>query len=252
MRTFVLTFCISVNLLAARRIGVDGLILRVETPDIVVAHRPIEGYMPAMVMRFRVANAAALRAGMRVSFEIENGSTLAGNLKITGEDLGGVPKPEPLVPIGGLVPDVVLTDHAGGRVSFDRLTAIQFVYTRCPLENVCPRQISQFVALAKRFEKRASFVSVTLDPEYDTVGRIAGFARQWRPGPWRMATGEPEQIRRLATALGVIYWPEEGVLAHSSATAIIDRKGRLLALAEGSSHRLDQLAKLMEAHMEAQ
>ena len=252
MRTFVLTFCTSISLFAAG-IQVDGLIVRIENMRILVAHRPITGYMPAMVMPFEVPSAKGLRPGMRVHFEIERGDSKARKLRVIGEDLEDVPKPPlPLSP-GDLLPAVKLTDHRTQRFSIigDRPLIINFIYTRCPLPNVCPSQSAMFSVLAKKFEGRARFASVTLDPEFDTPERLAEYAQRWSARNWSMLTGSPAEIRKLAEALGVVYWPEEGVLAHSSATVIINREGRLVALVEGASHRLDQIVSLIGVELEA-
>ena len=248
MRAFVLTFCTSISLAAG--ITVDGLILRVEPGRILVAHRPIPGYMPAMVMPFEVQSMAALRPGLRVQFEIERGSSAARRIKIVGEELDGIPKPPPQLAIGDAVPRVELVDHNNQPLSLAGTPAvINFIYTRCPLPNVCPRQSAAFAALSGKFPG-ARFISVSLDPEFDTPERLAEYARRWRAGNWQLATGRPDQVRRLAESLGVTYWPEEGVLAHSSATAIINRDGRLAALVEGAEHRVDQLASLIGAQLE--
>jgi hypothetical protein len=45
----------------------------------------------------------------------------------------------------------------------------------------------------------------------------------------------------------VVYWPEENAITHTSATAIIDRGGKLAALVEGSSFTSQQLIDLVEA-----
>ena len=55
--------------------------------------------------------------------------------------------------------------------------------------------------------------------------------------------GSPEAVKRAATAWGLVYWPEEGAIAHTSRTAIIGRDGKLLAMVEGSSYRTDQLVE---------
>ena len=39
-------------------------------------------------------------------------------------------------------------------------------------------------------------------------------------------------MKAVATAWGLVYWPEEGAIAHTSRTAIIGREGKLLAMVE--------------------
>ena len=58
-------------------------------------------------------------------------------------------------------------------------------------------------------------------------------------------TGPPEAVRKAATDWGLVYWPEDGAITHTSRTALIGRDGRLLAIVEGSSYRTDQLIELI-------
>ena len=58
-------------------------------------------------------------------------------------------------------------------------------------------------------------------------------------------------MKQAATAWGLIYWPEEGAIVHTSRTAIIGRDGKLLAMVEGSSYRTDQLVNLVRHYLQA-
>jgi protein SCO1 len=127
-----------------------------------------------------------------------------------------------------------------------RAVAIDFIYTRCPMPDVCPRLSANFARLQKRFGDKVMLLSITLDPEYDTAEVLADYARRWRAeAGWRFLTGSPKAIQDVAGRFGVIYWPEDGVLTHTSATAVIDRAGRLAALVEGSSYTSQQLLDLV-------
>jgi protein SCO1/2 len=85
-----------------------------------------------------------------------------------------------------------------------------------------------------------------LDPEYDTPEVLSDYAHRWRASPnWLFLTGPPQSIRGVAERYGVIYWPEEGVLTHTSATAVINKDGHLAALLEGSSYTSQQLLDLV-------
>src|ERR1700722_4675779 len=64
--------------LAAKSYPVDGIVVAVDSSarTMLVAHRPIVGYMPAMMMPFRVADGVELRnlyPGARVEFQLEVG-----------------------------------------------------------------------------------------------------------------------------------------------------------------------------------
>ena len=67
---------------------------------------------------------------------------------------------------------------------------------------------------------------------------------------WHFLTGDSADIQRLASQLGLVYWPEDGLLTHTSQTGIISRDGRLAALIEGSSYEEDQLGDLIARQLE--
>jgi protein SCO1/2 len=88
------------------------------------------------------------------------------------EGLRSSPAVPALVPIEGLLPDVPLRDQDGAVVSpadwRGRVAAINFIYTRCPLPDYCPRLVTNFGALRRRFADRLGrdlmLITVTFDP----------------------------------------------------------------------------------------
>ncbi|MEJ7604701.1 MAG: hypothetical protein WKF37_00130 [Bryobacteraceae bacterium] len=50
-------------------------------------------------------------------------------------------------------------------------------------------------------------------------------------------TGSQDQVNQAASLFGVLYWPEDGAITHTSRTVLIGRDGRLLAIVEGSAFR---------------
>ncbi len=276
MRAVLLVLSMALLLPAcARRFRVDGMVLQVEPHRgaLLVSHRAIPGVMPAMVMLVRVEKASELlgvRAGSRVHFElrIERGAAVARNLRNAqivldgaGSDLT-LPEPPQKVQPGGSVPDFVLTDQLGEMVRFSsmrgRIVIVNFLYTRCPLPEVCPRLAASFARVQRRFSDRMGselvLLSITLDPRHDQPAVLAEYARKWRASPaaWKFLTGSEVDVEAVASALGVIYWPEEGLITHTSSTALVGRDGRLLATVDGSSFEADQLGDLVAQYLEAE
>jgi len=151
------------------------------------------------------------------------------------------------------LPEFRLTDQAGREGARDdlrgRVVAINFIYTRCPLPDVCPRLSANFAVLAKKFAGRVLFLSVTVDPDYDTPAVLSEYARRWSadPATWHFLTGG---VGPLAAALGEVYWFDEGSIGHNSMTSIIGRDGKLAAVVEGAGYRVDQLGNLLEQQLE--
>jgi len=94
-------------------------------------------------------------------------------------------------------------------------------------------------------------LTITLDPRFDTPAVLAEYAERWRADPrqWFFLTGPEDDIRKVAGHFGVIFWPEEGAITHTSSTAIIGRDGRLAALVEGSSFTSQQLIDLVQTEL---
>ncbi len=243
----------------AKHYKVEGLVLKTDPArrTMLVSHRPIEGYMPAMSMEFHAGakeDLNKLAPGTRVQFTLRVGNkeTVATHVKARQTKLDvEAPEPSNKLAIGGRVPDFTLTDQRGRAVRLSdfagRVVAVDFIYTRCPLPDVCPRLSANFAYLSKRVPD-AQLLSVTIDPQFDTPPVLAEYARRYGSDGerWRFLTGSMDQIKDVAGLFGLIYWPEEGSITHTVSTGIIGRDGRLAALIEGSTFRPEQLRDLVQ------
>lgn len=248
--------------LAAREYKVDGIVMSVDLAQssIAVAHRPIPGLMPAMTMSFGVdrASLGSVSPGDRVQFTINpDERPLAGHsLQRIPPDTGGIPRPPRRVAQGSPFPDFNLIDQTGRDVRLSefrgKVVAMQFIYTRCPLADVCPRLAANFATLQRQFAGRdLVLLSITVDPEHDTAPILAAYAREWgaRPG-WRFLTGALPAVAEVASNAGLVFWPDEGAIGHTSSTVIVTRAGKAGANLEGSSYRVDQLVSLVRHFLE--
>ena len=261
-----LAFVLLANLSACvHRYRAQGVVLAVDRANhtVTISHRAIPGYMPAMAMPFPVKTPQELNdlvPGARVKFRLEVGKhgTLARHIAVQpAVGLEDVPLPKPVdkVAIGNAVPDFTLTDQRGASVRLSdfrgRLVAIDFIYTRCPLPDVCPRLSANFARLQKHFSGKIVLLSVTLDPQYDTPQVLAEYGRRWQANPdtWRLLTGSDRDIQTIAGHFGLVYWPEEGLITHQSATALVTPEGKLCAMLEGSSFTSQQLLDLVQVQL---
>ncbi len=250
----------------ARHFHAQGIVLAIDQPNqtITISHRAIPGYMEAMTMPFHVEAARDLKnlaPGSRIDFELKmtRGAVLARHIHIEQAALDGIAVPkaqDKIVAIGEQTPDFTLIDQNGRAVTLSglegQLVAVDFIYTRCPLPDVCPRLSANFARLQKRFAGKMVLLSITLDPRHDTPEALAEYAQRWRADAhtWRFLTGSEDAIRKVAGHFGVVYWSEEGAITHTSSTAIIDRAGRLSALVEGSSFTSQQLIDLVRTELD--
>jgi protein SCO1 len=249
-------------ILAAKHFSVDGIVVAVDPAarTMVVAHRPIAKHMPAMTMPFRVEQARELDGlypGARVRFElvVKRDRSVARRVVKTGD--GEIAPPKERLRVGHAVGDFELRDQTGRPVRLSdfhgKVVAVNFIYTRCPLPDVCPRLSASFAALQRRFREKLGtdlmLLSITVDPEYDTPPVLAGYAKRWGADEngWRFLTGN---VGRIAAQLGEVYWTDEGSIGHNSVTSIVGRDGRLAAAVDGSTWRVDQLAGLIAHELE--
>ena len=243
----------------------EGVVLRVDGSGqtLLVSHRAIPGYMEGMAMSFRVANPKdldGLTPGARIDFRlnVSRKQSYISRVRRRRIPLDDVPLPKEShqVRVGEPVPDFALVDQSGQTVRLSSfrggLVVIDFIYTRCPMPDVCPRLSANFALLQRRFGQRVTLLSATIDPQYDTPEVLADYARRWGAGPsWHFLTGSPSEIQEAAGSFGLIYWPEDGVITHTSATALIGPDGRLRALLEGSAFTAQQLVDLVRAALGA-
>jgi protein SCO1/2 len=265
---------------AADRYEMSGLVLQVDPShrSFVVSHDSVPGVMSAMAMPFDVHEPSVLDGvvpGMTVEFTLvvepagayvehvrvrrydpaEQDPLAAERLALLKDVLAQAP-PAPLVAIGETVPDFTLTDQANRPVTLSALrgkvVAVNFIYTNCALPQFCFRLASHFGVLQRHFGPRMGqdliLLTVTFDPVRDQPERLAEYSKQWNADAsnWHFLTGAVPDVRRVCSLFGVQAFRDDGLMNHSSRTAVIDRQGRLVANIEGNQYTTGQLADLVE------
>ena len=74
------------------------------------------------------------------------------------------------------------------------------------------------------------FLLVSLDPQRDTPGRLAEWAKQSAldDARWTLLSGDDGAVRELAATLGVRYQVQpDGEVAHTNAITVLDASGRV-------------------------
>lgn len=245
----------------------EGLVIKVDAPrhSITISHRDIPGFMPAMEMSFNVDPKEKLQdvqPGARVMFDVvvDKKQIRVRNIRVVqapplpGNSFAPKPSTQPLQ-TGDTVPDFALVAQDGSALRLGslrgRVVLIDFIYTRCPMPEACPRLSANFAYLQKRLGSRIDLISITLDPKWDKPPVLEAYARRWAADTrtWRFATGQPDEIRRIAEEFGVRYWAEEDALAHSSSVGIITEDGKLAARVDGTGYPVRQLMDLVTSQL---
>ncbi len=104
------------------------------------------------------------------------------------------------------IPDVDVLTHEGKKVRFysdlvkGRVVAVNFVFTNC--STICPASGALFAALQTQ-QRGVHFISVSIDPEYDTPKRLDAWSRRFRKDAgWTLVTGKQDAIDRIVKAFG--------------------------------------------------
>ena len=109
----------------------------------------------------------------------------------------------------GPVQDFTLTTQDNTPYNFDaaseEITVIAFIFTRCP--DVCPA-ITQLLKgvegeLSERESEDVTFISITVDPEYDTPERLAEFTAL-HGVEWPHLTGTVEEMEPIWENFGLV------------------------------------------------
>lgn len=248
-----------------------------ERRSFVVKHEEIPGFMPAMTMEFVVSPAeiAAFKAGQFIT----------ARLVPTGE---GAYRLESIFPyertqaelvavsaamlrqetsmrgrsayreIGEKTPDFALYNQEGRAIPFTQFrgkrVVLNFIYTRCPIATMCPTSTLNMMALQRLARERGignlEFVSISLDPGYDTPAVLKEYAavRGIDTANFSLLTGPESAVRDLLVNFGVIAEWEESIIKHTLSTLLIDERGKIVHRVDGSQWRpADLLNKIPPA-----
>ena len=256
----------------SRQYEVHGQILRidVERQEVLVDHDDIEGFMPAMVMPYKVQDIGLLdgkEAGdlITATLVVEEVNAYLSTLTTTGHAPIRTAAARPVITSadllndGDVVPDVPLINQQGTLMSIESLrghrVALMFIYTRCPLADFCPLMDRRFAELQQNIAQSSELadvrlVSVTLDPEFDTSDVLHAHATALDADPdlWHFVTGDRDEVLGFAKRFGVVT--ESGAsdgLLHNLRTAVIDPEGRLVTAYSGNMWTLAELVADLKA-----
>ena len=247
-----------------KRYPLTGEIVRAdaERKVLLVTHDEIKGYMPAMTMEFLVSpgDLANAKPGQRIRAELVERKgdyhlekiwpddtvtvrALEASAKALAQDTAmrgkGVYRE-----VGETAPDFTLLDQEGRTVTATRFRGkkvmMNFIFTRCPIATMCPASTQKMSALQQAAKAAGvadvEFVSVSLDPEFDTPGVLKEYAelRGLDLSNWSFLTGPDAAVRHLLAQMGIIREFEGATIKHNLATVLIDPSGRIIHRVDGS------------------
>ena len=260
-----------------KRHPITGTVVSVlrERGTLLVDHEEIPGYMPRMTMEFSVSagdlalakDGAALRAtlveGKPGEFRLEGvwwespESALAVKKAAASlREETGIRGRGAYREVGENLPDFALYNQNGEVAQAARWRGKQvmlnFIFTRCPIATMCPAATMRMME-TQRLAKEAAianieFVSITLDPEYDTPGVLREYAetRGIDTANFSFLTGPEGAIKDLLKQFGILTEMEGPILKHTLATLLINEQGRIVWRADGSSWEPKEFVEKMK------
>ncbi len=237
-----------------------GQILAVDPAkrELTINHEDIPGFMPGMVMTYRVTDPKELEGRKRgdivtATLVVDDLRTEVRNIKLIGqkpvEPAAARAATTPIIETGEVVPDSSLVDTRGEakRLSDYRgkIVVLTFLYTRCPLPEFCPRternllQLQKTVLGDEALRDRVHLIAVSLDPQYDTpeVLRKHAAAIGARPDTWTFLTGDVDTVENFGARFGLTIMrnpSEPAKITHNLRTAVIGADGKLLQIFDGA------------------
>lgn len=123
--------------------------------------------------------------------------------EINGNEYNGTPL------ASGDAGDFSLIDRDNSNFALSSLkgdiTVVNFIFTSCP--DVCPMDTSKLRTASNELGDEVKFVSITMDPEFDNVERLAEYS-ETHGADWPHLTGSPELLEDVWSDFGIIVIKE--------------------------------------------
>ncbi len=149
------------------------------------------------------------------------------------------------LPVYGTMPGFALVERSGRTFQDKDLKGkvwiADFIFTRC--QGQCPIMSQEMSRLVLHL-KGITFVSFSVDPEFDTADVLSRYADSYRadPATWFFLTGNTKTLNQIAASF---HMNEIGEPAfHSLNFVLIDRRGRIRGYYDSSAEEnLSQLER---------
>jgi protein SCO1 len=162
----------------------------------------------------------------------------------------------------GRVPQFALRDQRDRPVTDrdlrDTVWVANFVFTRCP--SVCPMLTAKFQALQARLRELEGvrFVSISVDPEYDTPEVLAAYAARYQADDrrWWFLTGPLAEIERTVVQGFKVHRgdprpseldPTLVDIMHGEHFVLVDREGVISGYYPAEQERLAEVEAALRA-----
>ena len=239
---------------------VRGTILEVRkgSNEFLIHHDEIPGFMMAMTMPFKLADSLDINRfgvgdSLKFRLEMEENKAYAANFQLLGK--GTLTETDdmwddeyPPLEIGQIFTNVTFLDLDSNDVSLSdsdgKFRLISYIFTRCPMPNMCPAVVTknQYLAQVFKADPNMEFVLVSFDYTFDTptvLKNYYGGILESNPNLSVLSsTGHLNDIFSLAGQSYVSFWGvDENDIGHTLRSVLIDPERRLMKVFEGTDWR---------------
>ncbi len=263
----------------ARHFHVRGVVQELPADDptrVIIDHEEMPGYMHAMIMPFRVKDAAELEGltpGAVVTFDyhVVGMESWIDGVRDTGErgeiktddDEAAAEPAAPLLREGDLLPDYEFVDENGNDVKLSDFrggpVALTFVFTRCPVPEYCPAMMRNFKTVLDDLNadpgtpEKFQLLTISFDTWNDTpeIMKSWGAAFGHGPGqPWSLLTSDSCcTINQIGANVGLKFGEVKGSYQHNLRTVVLDGEGRIRRIFTDESWKVEELVGELKAAM---
>ncbi|HEX8845530.1 MAG TPA: SCO family protein [Pyrinomonadaceae bacterium] len=257
----LLTACQSKPEKQGKRYELKGTVVSVDRPgqSIMISHEPVKDLMEGMTMPFKLKDSWPLDVAkpgdqIQATLVVADDSFWLEEVVVVNKGAQpGAPAIEnsSFPKAGDSVPNFRLVNQDGKAVRMaqyqGRALLLTFIYTRCPDPEFCTLMSTNFAEIHRELLKDADLgkkihlLSISFDPAYDTpkVLRSYGAAHTERFSKenfeyWEFATGDAEEVKKIAQFFGFSYMPDKDQIVHSLQTALIGPDGKIVKLYSGN------------------
>ena len=275
IKKYILTFYLFISCSNTdKEYLVNGIIhdIKKDRNIIIIDHDSIPGFMMPMVMPFNFEHkkdVVGLSIGDSVKFSlvVTSSNSYASDFTVLGrseivdnydefwEDDEYREKQ-----IGERLSDVSLLDINGDSISLSSLNGkfrfISFIFTQCPIPNMCPAVVIKNGVLANNFRdyNNLELVMVSFDYIYDTpiilkdfYGSSIDSYKNW--SVWSSA-GNIADLYTLSSEIGCEFWGiEENNIGHNLRSALVGPNMELLKVWEGDKWLAKDVRKDIENYI---
>ena len=221
--------------------------------EFLIHHDEIPNFMMAMTMPFTLFDTTDINKfnlGDSLSFTliIEHDKAYAKNLKLLGT--GTIPKYDKFwkdeftpIDVGKIINDVNLLDTDSNQISLSqsdgKFRFISYIFSRCPMPNMCPAIITKNQFLANSLKNNnIEFIIISFDYLYDTPSVLKNIYANILASNSNIkifsSTNHINEIYSLTGQSNVSFWGiDENDIGHTLRSILIDPERRLMSSFEG-------------------